>query len=164
MILAGVTSGEEGDVEEEEGGGKDGEEEAERINDQIMKHSTPLYYYCTSPFSISTLSLVQSRPTILLSEHGIEGSTFLSDQAALIKQLFTTGSCMCNLVHLAHTLQNMTSFNISNNQPIRSTVTHAIVIQYRTSCCRSLATYHYHFAVVHECTVFSSHCCNNTET
>ena len=68
MILAGVTSGEEGDVEEEEGGGKDGEEEAERINDQIMKHSTPLYYYCTSPFSISTLSLVYT----VMSYHTVE--------------------------------------------------------------------------------------------
>lgn len=64
MILAGVTSGEEGDVEEEE----DGEEEAERINDQIMKHSTPLYYYCTSPFSISTLSLVYT----VMSYHTVE--------------------------------------------------------------------------------------------
>ena len=68
MILAGVTSGEEGDVEEEEGGGKDGEEEAERINDQIMKHSTPLYYYCTLPFSISTLSLVYT----VMSYHTVE--------------------------------------------------------------------------------------------
>lgn len=68
MILAGVTSGEEGDVEEEEGCGKDGEEEAERINDQVMKHSTPLYYTCTLPFSISTLSLVQS----VMSYHTVE--------------------------------------------------------------------------------------------
>lgn len=64
MILAEVTSGEGGDVEEEEdveeegdveeggdveeeeeGGGEDGEEEAERIDELVIKHSTPLYYY-----------------------------------------------------------------------------------------------------------------------
>ena len=50
MILAEVTSGEEGDVEEEggveeeEGGGEDGEEEAGRIDNLVIKHSTPLYY------------------------------------------------------------------------------------------------------------------------